>query len=379
MLRSALFIAGKDVRYMLRERETVVWTFLMPIVFFYFIGTVTAGFGGGGEGREVLAVETPADAGFLADQLVPRLERQGFEVVRPATGAETARYSRRLVLPAGLTASVLSGTPVKLRFHRRGEGPGTDYDKLRVQRAAYGLLADLVLMRLAGPEAGPEALAAVAARPRPLTLEVRPAGARVEAPTGFEQAIPGTMVLFTMMLLLTSGATALMIERRLGLLRRLASAPLSRGAVVAGKWGGRMALAVVQLAFAMAAGRVLFGLDWGPSLPMVLVVLFCWAGLCASLGLLLGSLASSEAQAVGLAVPATLALAALGGCWWPIEVTPPWMQTLALFLPTGWTMDALHRLVSFRHEAVTAAPHALALAVSALAVGALAARRFRFD
>jgi hypothetical protein len=23
-------------------------------------------------------------------------------------------------------------------------------------------------------------------------------------------------------------------------------------------------------------------------------------------------------------------LAALGGCWWPIEITPPWMQSLSL-------------------------------------------------
>jgi hypothetical protein len=55
------------------------------------------------------------------------------------------------------------------------------------------------------------------------------------------------------------------------------------------------------------------------------------------------------------------------------------MQTLALFLPTGWTMDALHRLVSFRHDALAALPHALALAAAALAVGALAVRKFRFD
>ena len=31
---------------MLRARETLLWLFVMPILFFYFIGTVTGGFDG---------------------------------------------------------------------------------------------------------------------------------------------------------------------------------------------------------------------------------------------------------------------------------------------------------------------------------------------
>ena len=45
LLQGAWFIARKDVAYLLRRRETILWTFVMPIVFFYFIGTVTGGFG----------------------------------------------------------------------------------------------------------------------------------------------------------------------------------------------------------------------------------------------------------------------------------------------------------------------------------------------
>ena len=41
MGRGAFFIAAADLRMMLRQRETLLWVFLMPIVFFYFIGTVT--------------------------------------------------------------------------------------------------------------------------------------------------------------------------------------------------------------------------------------------------------------------------------------------------------------------------------------------------
>ena len=42
-MRNALFIAWHDVRHQLRQAGTLVWVFVMPPVFFYFIGTVTGG------------------------------------------------------------------------------------------------------------------------------------------------------------------------------------------------------------------------------------------------------------------------------------------------------------------------------------------------
>lgn len=65
----------------------------------------------------------------------------------------------------------------------------------------------------------------------------------------------------------------------------------------------------------------------------------------------------------------TMILAALGGCWWPIEITPPWMQSLSLALPTGWAMDALHRLVHFGYGAGAAGPHVAALSLGAIVAG----------
>ena len=83
-------------------------------------------------------------------------------------------------------------------------------------------------------------------------------------------------------------------------------------------------------------------------------------------------------QAVGIGGLSANVLAALGGCWWPIEVTPSWMQSLAKMLPTGWTMDAMHKLISFQAGAASAIPQTLALFAAACVVGWIAARRFRF-
>ena len=380
MLRQAWFLARKDVAHSLRAKETLLWTFAMPIVFFYFLGTITAGFGGGGgSSQDPIAVLVPADAGLLADDLMARLERSEFKVIRVNNGEELTQYTRALVLPARFTDSVARDEPVKLRFARRGQGMGASFDEFRLWRSTTSQLADVILLKMRKQQLSPETLQALASQPRQISVEVQAAGTRRRIPTGFEQAVPGTMVMFTLLVMFTSGGIGLLIERNHGLLRRLASTPMSRGAIVFGKWMGKMMLGLIQIAFAMATGSLLFGMDWGPHLPMLLVVLFAYAGMAATLGILLGNFSRSEAQVLGLGIAGTNVLAALGGCWWPIEVTPRWAQQLSMALPTGWAMDAVHKLVSFGAAPATVIPHTLAMLLTAIVAGAIVARRFRFQ
>jgi len=382
ILRAALFIARSDARYLLRQRETQLWTFVMPVVFFYFIGTVTSGGGAApAAGPAPIALVAPENAGFLAGELADRLGNQGFEVERTVKpGPETP--SRRVLVPdgaSGLSDSVAAGERPELIFEPGGRGLTSDYDELRVARAVWGLAADIAVLRHEGRETTPAALRELGTRERSIALEVQTAGRRRRAPSGFEQAIPGTLVMFTMMILLTGGSTMLVTERQQGLLRRLASAPISRGAVVLGKWGARMVLGLTQVLFGALAGTLLFGMRWGDALPAVAGILFCWAAFNASLSLFVGVAARTMGQVLGGGILASMLLAALGGCWWPIEITPEWMQTLSLFLPTGWAMDALHRLVSFGHPGTSVTAHALGLLAGAFGFGALAARYFRYQ
>lgn len=385
-MKDALWIARFDLRHMLRQRETIAWAFVMPLVFFYFIGTVTGGTAAPVAGAPPvgLALIGSEDGGHLVEELVRRLEAENYAVRRFASGEDFSEWSRRLTLPppresyANFTEAVLAGQQQELRFDRRGDGPAVQLDEVRISRAVYGLLADLVVLQSSG-EVDSTAFAELAATPRSLRLEVAPAGERVSVPSGFEQAIPGNLVLFTLLVLLTSGSVTLLVERREGVLRRLASSPIRRGSVVGGKWLARMALSAIQIAWGMLAGALLFGLDWGPWLPTVVLVLLFWAGFVASLCIVLANVTRTEAQASGIGVLATMALGGLGGCMWPIEITPEWMQRLARTLPTGWVMDAMHRLVSFGQSPEAALPHIAALLGGALLLGWLAERTFRYQ
>jgi len=376
----ALFLARTETWNLLRRRETILWTFVMPVIFFYFIGTITGN--SFAQQPESLAVLVPPDAGFLADQVLERLEKLDYRIVRANSPQQFQSFSRRLEIPASFTESVLAGRQMDLHFSRTGDDINADYDRVRLNRAVYTVLADLVAVTRNGV-ATPEAFGQLAAQPRPLVLDVKSAGQRGTLikgpPSGFEQSVPGTMVMFTLLIMFTAGAVTLTIERNQGMLRRLASSSMTRGAVTAGKWGARMGLGLIQLAFAMLTGRFLFHVHWGPSLPMVIVVLVAYASLAAILGMLLGNFGRTEGQVIGIGVIGSNLLAGLGGCWWPIEVVPLWAQKLSLVLPTGIAMDALHKLVNFGASPAAVIPHLCALLALALGNGYILARAFRFQ
>jgi ABC-type Na+ efflux pump permease subunit len=379
MLRDARFIALKELKFILRARETIVWVFVMPIVFFYFVGTITSGFGPRARGKDRIAVRSDSTSGFLAEALMARLADGGYAVASADTVSDLDAYARTLTIPPFFTDSVVAGVPTALRFENDSNGLAGDSDAIRVQRAAYTTLADLAVISATKQEPTREALTTLHAMPRALTLDVRRAGERQRIPTGFEQAIPGIMVMFTLMVMATSGAILLLTERRQGLLRRLAYTPIRRRDVVLGKWMGKWLVGLVQIGFAMAAGTILFKMNWGPDLGWVIAVMVVYGGLMAAMGMILGSVARTEGQAVAIGVISANLLAALGGCWWPIEVAPKWAQSIQLFLPTGWAMDALHKLISFGAGAGSVAPHLVGMLFGTVVLVAVAGKVFRYQ
>ncbi len=378
-LNRIAFLTRKDFWYLIKEPETLFWMFLMPFVFFFFIGSMAGGFSGGGSQQEYLASWAP-DEGVLIPAIEERLTDLGYSVVRIDTLEHMERYSRQLRFPVAFSDSVLVGNQATVTFRRTDDSIlGGQYDDIRIQRALYETLADIVLTDRDGLEITAETLEARRRRPVLIGLEVEQAGTRRDPPDGFQQAVPGTMVMFVLMILLTGGSYMLITERKEGHLRRLAAAPVEKIDVFAAKGLSRLGMGMVQIGVGLAAGAFVFKVDWGPHIGALLIILLLYGAVAASIGIIAASLAKTVNQAIGLGIFFTNALAALGGCWWPIEVTPTWMQKLAWLFPTGWVMDAIHRLTSFGDPPSAVLPHAILL-ITATGILLLIGRKvFRFD
>jgi ABC-type multidrug transport system permease subunit len=134
----------------------------------------------------------------------------------------------------------------------------------------------------------------------------------------------------------------------------------------------------VQTAVFLLAGRFLFGIHFGTNLGAILLTLLVYAWVAASLGVLMGSLIQTEDKVVGLCIMIAMLLGALGGCWWPTEIGPPILHTIANCLPSGWALAALHQLISFGGGFAEIVRPLATLAIFGLAANAIAAWSFRW-
>jgi energy-coupling factor transporter ATP-binding protein EcfA2 len=99
-------------------------------------------------------------------------------------------------------------------------------------------------------------------------------------------------------------------------------------------------------------GRILtqtpwFSISLGQDLFALVLILFLYSWGCSALSLCIGACITNPEKISGLGVLIGKIMGALGGCWWPMEIVPEWMQTLGHLFPTAWPMDALHQILNF--------------------------------
>ena len=185
---------------------------------------------------------------------------------------------------------------------------------------------------------------------------------------------PGVLALAVMTASFTSQAIATAFDRRNGVLRLLATTPLGRGGLLAGKVLGVLAVEVVQVVLIGGAALLL---GWRPALdgllPALVGVVLGTAAFTALALLVAGTL---RAEAVlALANLLLLVLALGGGVIVPADRLPGPLAALAGWSPSGALGDVLRgALVDGSLPLVPA----LVLAGWTVVLGTLAARLFRW-
>jgi len=159
-------------------------------------------------------------------------------------------------------------------------------------------------------------------------------GTRVDA------VAPGVLALAVMSTAFTSQAIATAFDRRNGVLRLLATTPLGRGGLLAGKVLGVLAVEVVQV---VVLGGVALALGWQPAaaglVPAALAVLLGTAAFTALALLLAGTLRAEAVLAIANLL--LLVLAVAGGIVIPASQLPGPMAHVALLLPSGALGEAM--------------------------------------
>jgi ABC-type multidrug transport system permease subunit len=194
----------------------------------------------------------------------------------------------------------------------------------------------------------------------------------------FDQNVPGFSITFLLLGMLLGVSLGLLDERDWGTLERLRAMPMPFTSTLVAKLLARFLVGVVQMIALFAIGRVAFGISLGPQpiallLPTIGIV---FAG--TAFGLVVAAIARTREAVLPVGSIVIVTMAAVGGCWWPIDLEPPWMRQIALALPTTWAMAAFNDLM-IRRQPLAAAirPTAVLLAhgLVYLAVGLTLFRR----
>jgi ABC-2 type transport system permease protein len=198
----------------------------------------------------------------------------------------------------------------------------------------------------------------------------------VEAEQPSNYVLPGYLVMFVFFAAALS-SEAIVRERQNHTLERLLASSVRRSTIIGGIFTGTAAKGLVQIIIFWTVGILVFKLDLGIAPAAVIILSFLMVIVSAAFGVMLATLVKTDRGAGSIATLAALIMAPLGGCWWPLFVTPKGMQLLAKFTPHGWANDGFNKLMLFGADFADVTPEMLALVVFTIIFGSIAVWRFR--
>lgn len=415
-LRTILTVAWKELQVLAKDRGTLAVLFILPLLFGSLLGTVFGGSSSGDEEEQpgilvgvyvvnedtgpygeqvvdilgdmpVLELDTGVDAA-TADRLVGQGEKLAAVIIPPDFSERIDAYEQATVrvlvdpvqeayggIVTGLVNFAVAPATVQgeIQYGIRTllDEAGLLQDNPAQRQAAVAQSTGVVMTQLQAMMTNP-------------AIAVQTETVAGEKPTGplsvFSLVMPGMSVAFAFWV---AGQVALTVHREKdqGTLRRLLSAPVSRGEIIAGNVLAYMTIVVLQvvLLFGVAAG--LFNMPLGDQ-PLALIFVALALGLTVSaFGLMMGSLTRTGKQADSIVFVLGFLLGGLSGAlissWPPFYRAEGFMGTLARLTPHGPALEGYTRLLIERGTLVDVLQPVGMLLVYAAVFAAIAAWRIR--
>ena len=409
-LRNIWFLALKDLKIFAVDRMALGFGILFPFMFVTLFSFLLTDIGSEDQ-RLVLHLVTQEEEGSISHQIIAAMETR--DEAQPAPGqpqivwlgdydearqkVEDKEIEGFIAFPEDFTQGVFRGSGAQLEVV-------ADAQAIYTRAALYGLaraissqigsqyvaisttiqllteqaqatggempdIGQITQQFLAG-QAGTAAWQSLIEFQEPeIVGEVEP-----EQAANF--VIPGYLVMFVFFTAALS-AERIVRERQNHTLERLLSTSVRREAVLGGIFTGTAFKGLVQIAIFWTVGILAFGIDLGLAPAAVIIISILFIIMSSAFGLMLATLVRTDRAASSIGVLCALILAPLGGCWWPLFITPKWMQFIARFTPHGWAVGGFNKLMLFGADFGSVVPEMLVLIGFAVLFGAIGIWRFR--
>lgn len=412
---AVLHIARKDLKIFLKERGTLLYLFVIPIVFILAF-SCAAGVELNPQEEAIILPVVNLDADSEAAQtLLDALHQSGgiecklYDETKAKALLDKGKIERILTIPAGYGQDLRAGHSVTLHLVS-GQDASTSETEA-VYRVVAGVAADLSLetQLIASFRQMADTQTATSPEQQPFTGETiieqaksQFARARTDPLLTIEESlpehlseqneshtgplsvyVPGFAVLF---IFLTAQTTAQSIyeEKKSGSFRRLLAAPISKPTVLVGKMIPNFITGLVQILVLFGTGvfilpvlglsRMELGNDPLALVLVCLVVLLC----STSLGVLIAAIARTEGQISGVS---SVVLWGLGfaGIFLAQIPSSSFFDTINKAIPHSWANAAFLDLFVHGQGLTAVMPNILVLLGFTAAFFAMGLWRFKFD
>jgi ABC-2 type transport system permease protein len=363
-------IGWNDIKIMVRDKVFFVWTILFPLVFIFIFGNL---YRGDSAPAQASLMVLNQDKGQWGAYFIEKIKSPGITI--ELIKEEPENYNRILVIPGDFSEKIEAKTAQELvlKKHADANVNATSQVKTKIIQAIAKVITELILHgdrdldtffnNTPKKHAKNQAFEMTPPKERHQTdrewvggatpfkniIEIKsqfPEGTLTKTPSGFDHVIPGTLVQFIMLMVLIYGGISVMMNRKHGILSRILFSSASIPELWGGKFLGRLMMGILQALILIVTGILFFKLNLGNYfLSLLNVLVFSIA--IASLSIFIGSVLKKEDLVIGVSVLLANLFAALGGCWWPMEVVPQTIKTIGMISPAYWAMDAFHQVIFF--------------------------------
>lgn len=356
-------IAKLELTLALRDREAVIWSLIAPIAMAAIFGAMFAG------------EDAPAPTRVTIDAGInPPVIAGGFETLLEQRGFVVGDSGIRVQLPDSLLDRMLDGRGATARVVKKDE---PDTRAMAVSAAVREIM--YVFAFRAGRIKGVAESDSIQSLGPPGTLVVHAStlGAAPRIPSGKEHTLPSMLIMFIMFQLTTFFMVLWVDDLRTGKTKRITMSPTRTRDILAGNVVARLLWAGLQVAVILGVGSLVLGVRLDVPVVNFAVVIAAYMLAATALGLLLATCFKTSEKANAAGVIVGLMMAALGGCWWPLEIVPGAMRAVALLLPTGQAMDAIGEMTALGSAAPFPLRNVIVLLAMAAVMLPVATRRMR--
>ncbi len=337
-------ITLNDLKITYKDKMFFVWLLVFPLIFTVIFGLAFQQTSP--SDQKVTLNVLDKDKSHLSRAFINELSTEKYAVKVFDEGEEIT--FRTLIIPEGFSEKVIKGEQVELILEQE-EGRSLEAMQTAYSNILKGIIKILSKIVMISPENQDDLESKIdqLTWERRVILRSEMGGELKSIPSGYNHSVPSMIVMFLLFTVLMYGGINLLQERRMGQLERIYLSPATYGSIIAGKWLSRIIIGMFQTILLFSAGRLLFKVYLGHSISALILISLFFCTTIAGMSMLFGSVIKKEEILIVLNILFANLMASLGGCWWPIELAPKGFQKVALIFPTGWIMDAYHKLIFF--------------------------------